>query len=301
MKEEKPFKTIDEQIALLEERGLIIDDIKLAKRYLEYHNYYRLSGYSLTLRKSNAFHNGIKFSHITQIYNFDSELKTTLLNYLAHAEVNLRTHIGYIFGKLHGPYGYMKEENYINKNQYNLFLESFEKALIENRNEVFVKHHMEKKNKSFPIWVTVEILSFGNISKFFKSIHFNIQKEICQKYYYNIRPKYISNWTHVLCVVRNMCAHRARLFNRGLATAPLFSKEDLLIFKSYGYTPNEIGKSLFFALIILDRIIDDESLRKKFINDFKTLMTKYPFVDIKYYGFKSNWEEIIQKVNNSYY
>ena len=49
----KDFKTIDEQLEILRSRGLIIDDENIAKDFLLYNNYYRISGYSLTLRKNN--------------------------------------------------------------------------------------------------------------------------------------------------------------------------------------------------------------------------------------------------------
>ena len=50
----KPYLTIDEQIKLLSsDRDLIIDDINKAKEALLNLNYYRLSGYFLTLRKNN--------------------------------------------------------------------------------------------------------------------------------------------------------------------------------------------------------------------------------------------------------
>ena len=53
----KPYLTIDEQIKLLSnDRGLIIDDINKAKEALLNLNYYRLSGYSLTLRKNNKWY-----------------------------------------------------------------------------------------------------------------------------------------------------------------------------------------------------------------------------------------------------
>ena len=51
----KDFKSIDEQLELLRSRGLIIDDENIAKDFLLYNNYYRISGYSLTLRKNNIF------------------------------------------------------------------------------------------------------------------------------------------------------------------------------------------------------------------------------------------------------
>jgi abortive infection bacteriophage resistance protein len=59
MMENKPFKSINEQIDLLKERGLIIEDIPYAYRILSHVNYYRLSGYTLTLRRNDEFHKNI--------------------------------------------------------------------------------------------------------------------------------------------------------------------------------------------------------------------------------------------------
>lgn len=54
--EVKPFKTIEEQISILEDRGLIIDDEDAVKKFLANLNYYRLSAYTLTLRKDDHFY-----------------------------------------------------------------------------------------------------------------------------------------------------------------------------------------------------------------------------------------------------
>ena len=56
----KDFKTIDEQIEILRSRGLTIEDETEAKDFLFRNNYYRISGYSLTLRKNDDLpHSGI--------------------------------------------------------------------------------------------------------------------------------------------------------------------------------------------------------------------------------------------------
>jgi len=51
----KAFKTIDEQLETLRSRGLTIADDTKAKEFLLHNNYYRISGYSFTLRKYDAF------------------------------------------------------------------------------------------------------------------------------------------------------------------------------------------------------------------------------------------------------
>lgn len=51
---DKEFKTIDEQLEILRSRGLSIKDDGKAKDFLLHNNYYRISGYSLTLRRKHA-------------------------------------------------------------------------------------------------------------------------------------------------------------------------------------------------------------------------------------------------------
>lgn len=71
---EKCYKTIEEQIELLRSRGLKIDNEEQAKQFLLTNNYYRISGYSLTLRKNDVFSPNASFQNIIDIYNFDFRL-----------------------------------------------------------------------------------------------------------------------------------------------------------------------------------------------------------------------------------
>lgn len=107
----KEFKTIEEQISILRNRGLIIDDEERAKNTLSNLNYYRLSAYSLTLRKNNNFNSNVHFSDIIQIYNFDMELRAILMYLLESIEVSMRTYIGYYHGKAYGALGYYNESS----------------------------------------------------------------------------------------------------------------------------------------------------------------------------------------------
>ena len=75
----KDFKTIDEQLEILRSRGLSITDDAKAKDFLLHNNYYRISGYSLTLRKDDIFSKTASFQNIVDIYNFDHELTWILV------------------------------------------------------------------------------------------------------------------------------------------------------------------------------------------------------------------------------
>lgn len=68
---EKEFKTINEQLEILKGRGLLVEDEIVARDFLLRNNYYRISGYSLTLRSNDVFHPGTSFRNIQDIYEFD--------------------------------------------------------------------------------------------------------------------------------------------------------------------------------------------------------------------------------------
>ena len=90
---------IDEQIALLESRGMKIDDKEKAKENLLDIGYYRLGFYWFPFektypRKSNRnheFNDGIDLDYAIKLYYFDFDLRNIFLRYISRIEVNFRT------------------------------------------------------------------------------------------------------------------------------------------------------------------------------------------------------------------
>ncbi len=76
----KPALTIDQQIDLLELRGLNIPDKEKARHYLQFINYYRLSGYTISFeqvidgKRNHKLKNGTTFDNIIALYDFDRHL-----------------------------------------------------------------------------------------------------------------------------------------------------------------------------------------------------------------------------------
>ena len=104
---DKDFKTIDEQIEILRSRGLTIEDEAEAKDFLLRNNYYRVSGYSLTLRKNDVFAKSATFQNIEDIYNFDHEFRHIILHHIETIEVQMKSIYAYEFTKVYGPLGYL--------------------------------------------------------------------------------------------------------------------------------------------------------------------------------------------------
>ena len=64
MPDSKPFKTIEEQIAILESRGLIIDSRETARRFLTRNNYYSLvNGYKEFFLDANKTNRDVEVVH----------------------------------------------------------------------------------------------------------------------------------------------------------------------------------------------------------------------------------------------
>ncbi len=84
MKYSKPSLSIQDQLALLKARDLIVPDNQRAKRYLTFIGYYRLSVYFLPFQNNkDKFNNGTKFDEILNLYILDRKLKLLVCNYSA--------------------------------------------------------------------------------------------------------------------------------------------------------------------------------------------------------------------------
>ena len=77
----KTFKTLDEQIDILKNKGLVIDDIDQTKEILLRENYFFVSGYRhLFLRspESKRFLEGTNFREMYALFNFDRQLRNII-------------------------------------------------------------------------------------------------------------------------------------------------------------------------------------------------------------------------------
>ena len=287
----KPFKTIEQQINILTERGLKIDDRTEAVHLMSCYNYYRLSGYTLTLRSDNQFSDGVSISDVMQIYNFNAGLRALLLYALEYIEVSIRTHIGYYHAQQYGPLGYLQSDSFADYERFFKFKQDFDAAIKEQSDrEVFVKHHISNYSGEFPIWVAVELLSFGALSRLFKNLkREEVQDKICSEHYGLIKADYIENWLQGLTILRNICAHRGRIYYRNIHFSVKLSTKDKWFFATNGLDVQKISKQLFGYLFVMKKLTDDTNVWSYFMDNFISLTKKYPFVDLKYYGFPENW------------
>ena len=289
----KPFKTIQEQIEILKSRGLIIENETAAKSFLLENNYYRISGYSLTLRTNDIFHEGATFENIIDIYNFDHELRHILLKYTEIIEVKLKSAFAYKFSEKYGATGYLNPNNFTDPMKHQEIILKAEKLKIQRLpHEAYLKHFINDLQENVPLWAYVDLFSISDISLLYKISTDDIKKSIALTF--NIEEqkyKLLENFMHSVTILRNLCAHDSRIYNRLFEQKPkLSSKEkELLIIKEDGTVDNE---HLFSFILIMKRLLNQDQF-KSMLNEIASLSQKINFVNMEYYGFPNNWQEML--------
>ncbi len=279
----KKHLSYDEQITLLQSRGLLISDKEYAKTKLEHISYYRLSAYYLPFQKEkDVFVQGTKFEDILDLYYFDKELRKIIFNAIETIEVNVRANIVYNFSKETDAFGYMDKSSLnINEEAYESLIQGIQRETQRSK-ELFVKHFKTKyKSNVLPIWMMVELVSFGTLSRFFSALRPK-QETMTKKL--NIPPEVFKNWLHTINHIRNICAHHSRLWNKQFVIKAKLPKKIV----SFQDIRND---KTFVIILILNYFFYKLETGDGFITKVEMLLEQYPDVDVLQMGFPNDWKE----------
>lgn len=287
----KPFKTIDEQIDLLISRGLIISDRNVAYDFLIRHNYYRISGYTLTLRDHDNFYKNVTIENVMEIYNCDHELRHLLLNHLETIEVTFKSVYSYEFAKLHGALGYLNSTYFSDVEKYNEIISKCETQRAQRRKyEDYIKH-FESNNEEIPFWAYVDLMTISDMSFLYSISEPDLQKSVANAFNLNLKKagELLGKFMHSMTIIRNLCAHGGRLFNRIFQLKPSLNTKEQKVLRrdKNGIIDNS---HLCGFILIMRRLLkryDFQSL----IKELQALFDKYPFVEPRYYGFTTDWNK----------
>lgn len=293
----KPFKTLDEQIDILKSRKLYIEDETNAINVLEHSNYYRLRGYYIHLQEkdSDDFKTGTSFTQIAQIHSFDNELRILLLRLLLDIEVVARARIAYNIAQAWGPMGYRDISNYGDSCDPVKFSELMSRidSDLENSRERFIKTYIEKYAGQFPIWVAVEVMSFGDLSKMYHLLPTVQKKNIAVAYDY-LDESLLTNWIQCAAMLRNLCAHNSRLYSRNIPTPITIEKEKLTHILNVTCGKFTVYPQTLFSYLIALRRISSTPIWNSFVCDFERLLQKYDcFIEPLRLGLPYQWKQFL--------
>ncbi|MFE3222895.1 Abi family protein [Nocardia sp. NPDC059228] len=216
----KPFLSIEDQVQRLRDNGLALTATESAEavRFLKDHNYYRLSGYFRYFQVNpptgqNQFTAGATFQKIQAAYSFDRRLTERLQSGLADFEIVFRSQLAYLIAQSTGPDSYLDDDIYEDRNgARDKLLQSIDSEL-KRSTERFVQHH-RARGEAIPVWAAVEALSLGTSSKMYGLIKDadGVFKPLATRF--GISHKIARKTFRAMSVLRNVCAHHGRIWNR---------------------------------------------------------------------------------------
>ena len=307
----KPFKTLDEQIEILEKRGLTIDDKEKAKNYLLEYSYYNvINVYSKFFQYSeNKYIPNASFNEIRSVHLFDQEIKSILFKYLIECEKHFKSIIAYRFSEYHKdiPFAYLQTSSYSSNDLLGLattisILSKVILAETRSQKQNAIKHYYNN-HTDVPLWVLNNKLTFGQVVKMYKQfdskLKNNIAKDIAKYLSDNLNaqiilePKELENILFNLVEIRNCVAHNNHLFDYTCKNHIKYIKE---IHEPLMITKKSPRQNVFNNILAMQTLLNKEQyalMHNTILKRSKTLNNKLSSISIDVIlsklGFPNNW------------
>lgn len=273
----KEFKTINEQLDILKDRGLIIEDELVAKETLLRENYFFIMGYRHLFMKSakeSKFIPGTTFGELYSLFTFDRNFRNIIFKNILVIENQLKSVTSYQLSK---KYGY-REKDYLNPKNFTQdksktkrvkdLIDKMKRQIRINASSHNATVHYINNYGYIPLWVLVKVLSFGIVCELYTILKREDQLEIAEVF--NTTPEVLEDILVILSNYRNLCAHEDIVFeHRTERVIPDTKYHEIMNIPKmdgeYIY-----GKNDLFAVIIIFKIL----LNKK---DFRLMMKEVEY------------------------
>lgn len=288
--------TIQQQIEQLIERGLIIKEEDQAIHYLSHISYYRLAGYWWPMqsdKENHIFKPNSRFAEVISLYNFDRELRLLLFDVIEKIEISLRTKLIYHLSHEFDPWWFQNTSLFNDTGELIKTLSSFEEE-IERSKDTFIKEHKKKHKDDLrfpPSWKTLELTSFGSLSKLYGNLKNNIKsKDTIAAEYGTVNHTFLPSWLQSIAQIRNYCAHHSRLWNKNLPGKPKLLPKPPNAWVANVPKENEYHM-LYVHLCCMKYILNVVQPQNHFTTRLANLFDKYPNVDPEALGMKPGWQQ----------
>ncbi len=285
MQVKKPT-TYNEQVEILKSKGLIIKDESFALQTLRELNYYTFTGYLREFElDARHYEEGTTFKKIYHIIEFDRKLRNIILFAIEPIELLIKSKIAYHISHKYGPLGYLNPNNFENYKQQKMIIKNFNRNVKKNKKLDYVQHHMINYDGKFPIWVAVNLFSFGMISNLYENLREEDKTIISREF--KTTPKELESFLYCILFLRNKVAHYVRLYNSTLDKTPLYCANN---HKEYNIT----NKVFDIVYIMKFLSLNKAEWNKNIVLKLKDLFDEYgEYIDLYRIGFPKNWYELL--------
>lgn len=234
MRNRKPFKTIDEQMQILRSRGLEVTEtdrlVLMREGYYAVVNGYKAPFIDRQLsseKGEDVFVEGTKFEHLHLLFDLDRLLREQTFPLILRAETTVRTALAYCYSERYpGMDSYLDPANYCDQRQYHIrrnydrdkagLLRRLRKAHDNEWGHESIDHYLSHHGH-VPLWVLVNVLTFGNVSHMYALSTSSVRNAVCRMIAQEqgtgrIGTERMRKAMSVLVDFRNVCAHDDRLY-----------------------------------------------------------------------------------------
>ena len=302
-----PFMTYSQQIAKLQAKGLQISDTVAAIKILKHIGYFQLiGGYKMYFKNptTKQYKDTVTFNDIVALYHFDRNLRQLFLEYLLVIEKAIKTQIAYCFCNQYGELQshYLTPSNYqtttTNRQAIAKLISKLRNLCTQPSKYPYISYHQNKYG-NVPLWVLINAITFGSMSKMYGFLSQSIQSQIAQDF--PLHANQLESMLRVLTNFRNVCAHGERLFTYETKKDAI---HDLLLHQKMNI-PKKNGQyikgknDLFSVLISLRYLLPNGEFKQfkkqlsnqitNFIRNF-TIISEHDLLDLM--GFPLDWKKM---------
>jgi abortive infection bacteriophage resistance protein len=287
----KPPLSITDQLIQLQTRGMMFSNIPMAEHHLGHLNYYRLSAYWLPYESNHTqhqFHPGTQFDDVINAYIFDRELRLLILDAIERIEVSVRTQMTRALTLNYGSHPHLMPQLFHCPIRYAQTVNKL-KSDFDRSDEQFSEHFKNNyAEKLPPLWAAVELMTMGQISNWYANIKARQDRQTIARVY-GLDEGILGSFLHHLTIVRNICAHHGRLWNRRFAFTIKIPNHPVKLAQSVQQMPNH--KNLYNTLTFLAYMMDVISPGHHWKTRLRNLITNHN-IQIASMGFPNGWQSL---------
>lgn len=284
--------SIAEQITKLKSQGLVINDETLAIKTLSEISYFRFVAYLRPMeadKETHRFKPNATFENAIALYEFDNALRQLLFAAIQRIEIALRSKIIQHFSMHHGAFWFMQMSCHDSEHRFLENLNALDREVIRSK-EDFIKEHFRNYDKPEfpPAWKTLELASFGTLSKLYYNFADKKVKKLVAREFNLPQHEVLESWMRSLAALRNHCAHHARLWNSYLNAMPQLNIRLRGLWISNHHVD---GNRLYAILCCIAYWLDSMQRGDDFKVKLLELLDEYPMVNTTAMGFPKDWQD----------
>ncbi len=228
------------------------------------------------------------FDNAIDLYYFDKELRSIIFSAVQSIEIALRSKMIHHISLKYGAFWYMDASLFKDDNIFHQCLTLMKQELARSKEDFITEHKAKYTEPDMPpVWKTLEVTSFGTLSKLFCNLKDNSVKKIIAREFNLPQHLILESWVKCAVNLRNCLAHHARVWNRNYPTMPQLNGS----FRGNWIKNTNLSMvKLYPQLCYLEYIHNQIHSNSNFKKRLDALLKEHPNVDIAAMGFPKDWK-----------